>query len=147
MRTDRMLRGCAVLLVAFLVSCAQPNEQFPAGFAFGGTAWQLGSLGGRSLSKGTAITLEFRDKNFNGYSGCNWYGGDYTVTGMAIHFTDSGSTAQLCPTPVGVMLQEEAYGRLLAETFSYRVTGDSLELLSGGGTALTFTRGVSDLKP
>ena len=147
MRTDRMLRGCAVLLVAFLVSCAQPNEQSPAGFAFSGTAWQLSSLGGESLLGGTAITLEFRDKNFNGYSGCNWYGGSYTVTGTTVHFKDISSTARACLTPAGAMSQEEAYGRLLAETVSYRVTGDSLELLSGAGTALTFTRGVSELKP
>ena len=142
-RTNRT--GLAALLVALLASCVQPNDASaqPAGdgFEFDDTEWVLGSLNGEPLLKDTNITLEFKGESFNGYSGCNWYGGPYTVTETAIDFVDGGSTARACNTPTEVMQQEETYGRALYRAATYRATDDHLELANGAGdVTLAFTQ-------
>ena len=149
--TDRKLGGYVTLLLIFLVSCSQPSGSDsvpPAGFAFGGTAWTLDLLSGAALLKDTTITLEFDSESFDGYSGCNWYGGNYTVTGTAIKFTDGGSTAIACTAPTGVMPQEASYGSALYGAATYRVTDNRLELMDSMGTVtLTFTRRAKASEP
>ena len=149
---DRIRVSCAVVLT-LLVSCTPPNSKNPAQpvgdeFDFIGTAWVLASLGGRPILGDANVTLEFGDESFDGYSGCNWYGGNYTVTDAAINFADIASTARACATPAGVMQQEEVYGQALYEATAYRVVGDRLELRDGAGTVtLAFTRGGETPEP
>ncbi|MGA9348390.1 MAG: META domain-containing protein [Anaerolineae bacterium] len=112
-----------------------------------GTRWVLTSLQGQPLLPDTTISLEFGEAWYSGYTGCNYYGGGpdsgkYTATdegtlkiiGMAV-------TVQLCPTPAGVMEQEQAYIAAFASAAAYRLSEDRLELQDATGeTVLIYAR-------
>ncbi len=101
-RVRQTVTGCAAFLSFLFVSCAQPEGSAqPASdaFSFDGTEWVLESLNGQPLLKDTNITLEFDDGRFGGYSGCNWYGGDYAVTSTTVDFVSGPTTLIGCDTP------------------------------------------------
>jgi len=112
-----------------------------------GTKWVLTSLRGQPLLPDTTISLEFGEAWYSGYTGCNNYGGGpdsgkYTATdegtlkiiGMAV-------TVQLCPTPAGVMEQEQMYVAAFASIATYRLNEDCLELQDAPGeTILVYAR-------
>jgi len=112
-----------------------------------GTKWVLTSLRGQPLLPDTTISLEFGEAWYSGYTGCNNYGGGpdsgkYTATdegtlkiiGMAV-------TVQLCPTPAGVMEQEQMYVAAFASIATYRLNEDCLELQDATGeTILVYAR-------
>lgn len=134
--------GLAALLVALLTSCIQPNDSSarPAGdgFEFDGTEWVLESLNGEPLLEDTNITLEFDDGRYGGYSGCNFYGGDYTATDATVEFVSGPTTLIGCDKPI--LQQEERYARAFGygTEVGYRVSAGRLELLGADNTRLVF---------
>ena len=106
------------------------------------TDWQLVSLRGSPLLEGTRITISFEEARLSGFAGCNGYGGGpdsgkYTVTdegGLSI--PAFAITVMDCPSPAGVMDQEQAYVDALAEAAAYRLTGDGLEILNASGESI-----------
>jgi len=117
-----------------------------------GSKWALSSLYGEPVLAGTRITLEFYGGFIRGVAGCNQYDrlviGD-DVTGAQYKATAEGSltvpglmiTQVGCPSPVGVMEQEQVYLVALRSAVAYRLVEDRLELLDGAGeTILVYTR-------
>jgi heat shock protein HslJ len=93
--------------------------------------WRLSSYG----SAGTISTaladveanLTFNeDGTLTGTSGCNEFGGSYTVEGDQITFKEIVSTLMLCDTPL--MGQEEAMQQVLTETATYQIEGLTLTI-------------------
>jgi len=72
-------------------------------------------------------TLIFgEDGTLTGSTGCNELGGDYLVEGDQITFVQIVSTLILCPELQ--MAQEEAMLRVLMETASFKIEGDTLTI-------------------
>lgn len=67
-----------------------------------------------------------------GNSGCNGFGGTYTLTGTQISFGELMMTAMLC-TDNGRDQQETAFHAALGTVVSVRFAGDTVEMLDGDG--------------
>jgi heat shock protein HslJ len=72
-------------------------------------------------------TITFNeDGSVAGTTGCNEFGGDYTVEGDQITFGQIVSTLILCPELQ--MAQEEAIYQVLVETATFNIEGDTLTI-------------------
>lgn len=94
-------------------------------------AWKLTSYGAggtvTSALPEVEANLTFNDDGtLTGTSGCNEFGGSYTVDGNKITFTDIVSTLKLCDEPL--MGQEEAITQALLETATYQIEGNTLTI-------------------
>jgi heat shock protein HslJ len=94
-------------------------------------AWKLTSFGaGDTLASAlpdVEAGLTFNeDGTLTGTSGCNEFGGNYTVEGDQITFGEVVSTLILCDTPI--MEQEEAVQQVLSETATYQIDGNTLTI-------------------
>lgn len=85
----------------------------------------------------TEITASFdADGTLSGSAGCNTYTAAYTTNRGEIEITDPAATRKACAEPEGVMKQEAAYLAALPTAVSFRVSGQSLELLTAEDTPL-----------
>jgi heat shock protein HslJ len=105
-------------------------------------AWRLASYGsGETISSALADVegnLTFNeDGTLTGTSGCNEFGGSYTVEGDQITFKEVVSTLKLCDTPL--MDQEEAMQQVLADTATYQIEGLTLTI-TNNDRVLVLTR-------
>jgi heat shock protein HslJ len=120
------------------VEPATTPETMPAA-SLEGAPWQLVSYADAAGEmheplSGTQITIEFRDGQVAGSSGCNNYIGSYRVAGEKLSIRLSGSTMMACPEEV--MSQETAYWAALDGAALYRITGDALQIVSADGKPL-----------
>jgi putative lipoprotein len=97
-----------------------------------GTRWKLIDIAGTPPVTGAAVeevnvTLNGEGKRLTGSGGCNRLTGDYTLHRNSLRFRHIGSTMMACPDPV--MKQEQAFMAALKDTTTYRITGQTLELL------------------
>lgn len=97
--------------------------------------WTLLTLNGAPLLTGSTINATFEDGKITGYSGCNSYGGAYTVKGSGLQFREIAITLVACLQD-GVMDQEQAYMKALSNVTKFRLDGNRLELLDKSGTML-----------
>ncbi|MGQ9598923.1 MAG: META domain-containing protein [Anaerolineae bacterium] len=125
-----------------LTSTPQATAPSPPAPSLAGSEWALISLRGQPLLTDTHISLVFEADQAGGFSGCNRYGGPYTVTGAGkLTFPGMSVTLMACLSPEGVMDQEERYLKTLGEAAAYRLTDDRLEVQDAAGeTILTFVR-------
>jgi putative lipoprotein len=77
------------------------------------------------------------DGTVAGNSGCNGFGGNYTVEGDQVAFSEIVSTLIACEEPI--MSQEEAVFKVLTDTASYAIEGNTLTLTNNEMT-LVLTR-------
>jgi heat shock protein HslJ len=110
--------------------------------ALADTEWLLTSLFGNSLLEDSRITLNLGEDGFEGFAGCNNYGGEYEAAEEGKLLTsDIFFTAMDCPSPEGIMEQETAYIEALSSPAAYRLANDRLEIADAGGEAiLAFAR-------
>ena len=123
--------------------------------------WTLAEIGGAPTPQGTRATLTFSSDrlgpgpddgfdSFGGYSGCNWYGGGYTLQpedGGRYKLITNGhviSTQRGCPPPASEV--EEAVQDALYRTAHVQVAEDDPDRLalldSSGAEMLVFRRHV-----
>lgn len=132
----------SLILGTFLTSCAQlipATQPTEATSGLAGTEWVLESLSGAPLLGGTNITLEFGDEGYSGFSGCNFYGGEYSSDGTTLRFLSGPTTLIGCDGPI--LQQEERYSRAFGydAEVGYRISAGRLELLGADDTRLIFT--------
>jgi heat shock protein HslJ len=134
-----LTRATGVALLTLLVSaCSAVSAGQSQQPDLDGTAWVLSSLPGRTPLAGTAVTLQFAGARVSGSDGCNRFSGGYTPGKTGLQVGQLASTQMACPPDV--MEQARAVTSALAESRSYRVAGDTLELLGEDGKArATFT--------
>jgi heat shock protein HslJ len=106
------------------------------------TEWLLTSLGGDSLLGGSRITLNLDTEGFEGFAGCNNYGGEYEAADEGTLLTsDIFQTLVDCLSPEGIMEQETAYLQALRRSATYRLADGRLEIADAAGeTSLVFAR-------
>jgi putative lipoprotein len=118
--------GMMLVLTRDSLSPAEPGE--PSSLT---GIWRLTSYGtGNTLSSALAdveANLMFNeDGTVTGTSGCNEFGGKYTIEADQLTFEEIVSTLMLCDTPL--MGQEEAMQQVLTETATYQLEGDILTI-------------------
>lgn len=124
-----------------LIACTTPGspaQPTDVTSELDGTEWVLESIGGQSLVEDTNITLEFDDEKISGYSGCNFYGGGYTIDKESLKFLGIGTTMIGCDGPVAQ--QETRYLTAFGydESVAYRRSEGRLELEGDDGVQLIF---------
>lgn len=97
--------------------------------------WTLLTLNGAPLLAGSTINVAFAEGKITGYSGCNSYGGAYTVKGDTLQLGEIAMTLMACVED-GVMDQEQAYMKALSNVAEFRLNHDRLELSDTSGAAL-----------
>ena len=136
---DRLVFGDGAGETILVYARKRPATVDPA---LRGTEWLLTSLHGESLLEGSRITLNLGGEGFDGLAGCNNYGGEYEAAdGGALRFGFFPVTAMDCPSPEGIMEQEQAYIDALTQARTYRLAGNRLEVQDAAGeTVLAFAR-------
>ena len=109
-----------------------------------GMTWVLKSYGQQgnlqTVLDGTEITIIF-DKSegrVHGSSGCNGYGGEYSINGNKLVIPEVSYAEMGCLEPEGVMEQEAQYLRILPDVESYEISDGKLRIVAGT-KALIFT--------
>jgi heat shock protein HslJ len=122
--TSRPAADAAVslLLVVVLAACATaPIPSASAAPPLGDTAWTVMSVGGSGTLVDARPTMAFgADGQVTGTSGCNSYGGPYTLDGDAIQIGELASTLILCEGDRGS--QEMAFMAALRGVHTWRIT-------------------------
>jgi heat shock protein HslJ len=125
------MKWMIVLMVLVLAACAPGSS--PQSVELEGTRWQLESLNGTPVVPGSTVTLQFDAENFaGGNSGCNSYGGSYSLDGSSIEFSEIASTLMACMDD-GIMDQEAAYLGALNSAQQVTLDGDRLTITHPGG--------------
>lgn len=107
----------------------------PAGPAasLNNTSWVVTEIQGEPTIPDFQPTIDFGAADeVGGNSGCNNFGGTYTLTGTEISFGELMMTAMLC-TDNGRDQQETAFHAALKTVVSVRFAGDTVEMLDGDG--------------
>lgn len=107
----------------------------PAGVdALAGTDWDLVSLAGETPVANA--TIGFENGRLGGITGCNNYGGSYTVSGNQLTLEDGLEMTEMACLDEGVMAQEQQFASMLLAVQSFAISGDTLTLLDGAGNPL-----------
>lgn len=115
-----------------------------------GTAWRVsGYNNGRqavvSLLDGSTLTMAFAtDGNVSGSAGCNTYRAAFSASEESIRIGDVASTRKMCGEPQGVMQQEAAFLKALADASVFRIDGNRLELRSASGALMVTAMRLAD---
>ena len=127
-----------LLVISLAISACAPQE---SSTSLIGT-WNLTSVEPAAsqippvADSGALITFN-EDGTVEGNSGCNGFGGEYTVDGDQITFGQITSTLMLCELR---MDQEAAVYQVLTGTATYRTEGNTLTL-TNNDKVLVLTRG------
>jgi heat shock protein HslJ len=101
------------------------------------TAWTLSTLKGAAPIEGPALTLILNAQGFEGYAGCNHFGGQYEAADEGMLELGVFAITQMdCPVPEGIIPQEESYVKALQEVTGYRLEDGRLELQDAGGEVI-----------
>jgi heat shock protein HslJ len=102
--------------------------------------WTLSSINSELLIPGTAITLQFKEGELAGFSGCNTYAGGYSATdngdGTYIVALTQLTTGRLA-CPRDIMEQENEYISALQQATSASIQ-ENMIILSSSGAELIF---------
>lgn len=109
-----------------------------------GTYWKLTEVAGQPAVavdgfREAHLIFNAKDKRVSGMGGVNGIGGTYEFSGSSLRIDRGFSTLMAGPEPL--MRQEQHLRDALQKTDSFRVTGRTLELLSGNDALARFEAG------
>jgi heat shock protein HslJ len=121
----------ALAISACSAESTQESTQEPSASLIG--AWKLTSYGPASSPEPAVEDSEAgltfnEDGTVAGNSGCNGFGGNYTVEADQVTFSEIVSTLIACEEPL--MSQEEAVLKVMADSATYNIDGNTLTLTS-----------------
>jgi putative lipoprotein len=134
MMNKRILLYLSITLILFLLSACSAIK---GSDALDGTAWQLVAMGEDLPLPESTLTIVFEDGQAGGSSGCNSYGGAYTIQDDQFGIKDIASTLMAC-LDAGLMEQEQAYLAFLGEVTGYSLREGMLYLTRPDGSSLRF---------
>src|SRR3990170_4545541 len=115
----RWVLSVAALEFAVLVLSGCHGIGGPVSDSLDGTSWLVVSLEDKASLSGIEMTAVFDTGKLHGFSGCNQFGGSYTVIGDRIRISELQST-------------------LLSASDSYQLMDGHLRLLHSGQVVLDF---------
>ena len=124
-----------VLAVTPGAGCGEARVDLP----LEGMTWRLVSLpGGEPVPPGSdaSLLLDPEERAATGSTGCNRFTGSYTLNGGRLSLGMTATTRMACPPPLVAL--ESDYLEALRLTGSFRVLGDTLELLGENGAVARF---------
>ena len=129
----------AVAMASGLAGCAGVGSSQAVPLA--NTHWTLVEVKGMPVSPSAGrppyILFDSKKKRVTGYGGVNSFFGGYETTGRELRMPRLASTRRAGLPEL--MDLESAFFKALSATASYRISGDTLELLdSGAGTLARF---------
>jgi putative lipoprotein len=118
-----------------------PTSTEPPAVALEDTRWLLVELDGQPIidvpgQRALAITFQKADSLFNGSSGVNNFGGEWSLADGRLSIKPGAMTMMSGPEPL--MQQERAFIRALKGVRGYHLTGTTLRLLDGETVIATF---------
>src|SRR5512143_872112 len=125
-----LIIGAMISLLLVVAACSTA----PSAQSLNGTNWNLVKLNGQALPAGTPpLTLKFETQTeISGKSGCNSYGGSYTVTGSSLAFNKVFSTLMACADQ-GVNDRETAFQQALSKVAFFEISNGQLSLKDASG--------------
>lgn len=127
-------------LMRFIRLTKQPPVEEPAGEAtLENRKWVLESIRNRRTFapiKGAFVNFDAAKKSAGGDSGCNVFGGQYSVTGARIRITDIVSTMRACIEDDRMAVEREFLDGLRTAN-RYEIRNDRLRLYRGQNLLLT----------
>ncbi len=129
----------AALAAWILAACADMQSEKAPGAPLEGTYWKLVDAGGKA-PKAVAgepeahIRFDGSDKRASGYSAVNNFNGSYQASGSTLRFGPVAATRRAGP-PHAMEVESKLFIAFDASR-TYRISGQSLELLDAGGKAL-----------
>jgi heat shock protein HslJ len=141
----RLLRQLSMLMLVWLLltACTDTGTNGNGSVEpdLVGTRWSLTAYGDPANPQPVIAdyqpTLSVQEDTVGGSTGCNEFGGNYTLNGTTISFSGLFQTERACMAD-GVMQQEAAYMELLRNVDTISRADDSLTLTAPGGV-LQFT--------
>lgn len=129
-----------LILLIFVLALTACSARDASGSLVG--SWRLISYGppdalSPAVEDSEAGITFHEDGTLAGNSGCNGYGGNYTVEGNQITFNEIISTLIFCDQPLGG--QEEAVYQVLTETATFEIKGNTLTI-TNNDRVLVFER-------
>jgi heat shock protein HslJ len=127
----------ALACAAWLAACAAGPAVPPADVPLFETSWRAVELGGEPVESDGAeraprLVLSAEQGNrVQGTTGCNGFAGPFERSGDRLDFGVLATTRMACQPPVDEV--EYVFLRALEETVSYRLHGETLELLDANG--------------
>lgn len=125
----------AVIVMAAFAGCSSDDDDVDRTLT--GGKWSLLEYrvsGTLHRSVGTAtILFETGPDVATGSTGCNTYGGDYSVDGNSLSIGSIVATEIGCVDPPGVMDQEREFLRILSAVTRFEIDDNRLRLISTDG--------------
>jgi heat shock protein HslJ len=84
------------------------------------------------------MTAVFDAEEIRGSASCNSYFGTYRISGDQISIGELGWTEMACMDPEGIMEQEQTIMKLLSESSSFSIQGNTLQITTSSGVLLIF---------
>jgi copper homeostasis protein (lipoprotein) len=109
------------------------------------TYWKILRLGDVEIAPGEGrrepnLILRAGDPRFTATVGCNQITGSYTLNGDRLTFGPGATTRMACPEPLDAW--EDMLGDVLANGASWRIDGQTLELVDGSSKPLALFQAV-----
>jgi heat shock protein HslJ len=105
-----------------------------------GPTWRLVSLSGKEeramATSPRGVTARFLSGRVEGFSGCNSYGGTYTIEGDRVTLGPLTGTMMACPEPA--MALENAFKAAFVGTIRFAIAEDRLTVMTEAGGTLVF---------
>jgi len=117
---------------AVVASFTAQSERI-AGTSWRVTGYNTGRNGVVSVAPETEVTIAFTDARLSGSAGCNSFTASYTREGERMAIAPAAATRKLCPSPAGIMEQEQAVLAALAMVARAERDGDRLTLRAATG--------------
>lgn len=132
-----------------LVSCASMKQksagpESASAASLKGTVWTLSRIPGAEIEKTRKpVTLVLSDTSghFNGFGGCNGYGGEYVLKGDSLKLGEVLATMMACKPGSHT---ESSFFKVLRSTNMYQISGNKLLLKNGTTTLAELTRDKKD---
>ncbi|HVE80061.1 MAG TPA: META domain-containing protein [Gemmatimonadaceae bacterium] len=103
-----------------------------------GTRWRLRSVNDTLQGPDSPITLDLAAAGIGGFAGCRGYSGTYQARGDAINVTSIAMAATECDKGDAALLREGRFTTDLSEASHYRLSTDSLVIVTAPGHRLVF---------
>ena len=142
----RIISFIIILLAVSGVSFAAERAVGEPNSSLENTRWTLIRVGDQKIAQAkdakreAHIMLKPEGNRVAGSGGCNRIMGGYELKGKDISFTGMASTRMAC---VGSLMEtESAFLKALEATRGWKIVGEKLTLVDGGGKALAEFRAV-----